>query len=157
MNNLIIDSLNYYNNLKLLKIIDFEIIEDTTTYNLLPIMKIMTIDKKIEKAFNIIGIYNIEYNIFYWAWYLNIKYNRQLYSINLLFNCLHLNNNKEVFNLENFFKKKIISTPFFKIKDDIYLNLIVAIGCYLTNVDYIYKHVSNNIIIFIGIYNISNK
>ena len=163
MNNLIIDSLNYYNNLEKknmemenIEFIDIELNEKIET--LLPKIIYNSDKEKYIKLYNIIGIYNIEYKVFYWAWYLNIKTEVKYFSIKLLQDIgLTINPRIDNYNLSDFFKKKILTTPFFKIKDNIYLIIIIAIGCYLTNVDEFISISNNNFITFIGLYDIEKE
>ena len=150
MNNLIIDSLNYYYNIDS---IDYEIIEySKEIYTLLPVLICKKNNEYIKKLYNVIGLYNIESGIFYWAWYLNIEHKDKILSIKLLQD-KGLNMDNAEFNLENFFLRKILTTPFFKIIDTNHLKIIFAIGCYLTNVDYYEIHHQSNHIRIIGIYN----
>ena len=151
MNSFILDSLNYYYGLKKIDL-NSETKFTNELYDLMPVLYIKESNKFIKKVYNIIGIYEIEKNIYHWAWSTNLP-KQQYYMTNKLI--LH-GINIETKNLQDIYIKKMLTSSEIKIFDDFQITILLAISCYLTKNHGIIAHNGSNYNIFYGIYDIKD-
>ena len=151
MNSFILDSLNYYYNLKKIDT-NLELKFTNELYNLMPILYIKESNKFIKKIYNIIGIYEIENNIFHWAWASNLP-KQQYYMTNKLI--LH-GINIDLKSLQDIYIKKLLTSSKIKIDNDFQLTILSAISCYLTKNHGFIVNQYGNYSIFYGIYDIKD-
>jgi len=153
MNSFILDSLNYYYGLKKIDP-NLETKYTNELYDLMPIVYIKDKNKYIKKVYNMIGIYEKENNIFYWAWGTSIPKQEYIKTNKLITYAIHI----ETKSLQDIYIKKLLTSSQIKISNDSDLTILMAISCYLTkNNAIILKHnPDSNYINFYGIYDIND-
>jgi len=152
---IIIDALNYYNNLNINENINTntDIKFTNELFNLIPTIYIKENDKFVKKVYNIIGIYNTENQVFTWAWATNIEKREHIKTNQLVLHAINMNNHK---NLSEMYIKKILSSSSIKIESEYLLNIILAISNYLTKTNGTISFNESNCIIYYGLYDIQD-
>ena len=150
MNNVIIDSLNYFymNRPKKDQLIHFN---DEIT-DLFPTV---IVDKKEPKKYNLIGVLDINTKQFTWAWHLNIANRQYIKTKQLIFYAI----NKEPITLNDAYVKRLLTTSVIESIDINTLTIIIALSIYLTKADSYFTTAKNDVstILYYGLYNIDQK
>jgi hypothetical protein len=149
MNSYILDSLNYFYKLPILDENDIEFSYEY--HNLMPIFYI----KKSKKVYNIIGIFDLEKDIFHWAWATTLKKDLYIKTNQLILHGINIDTN----TIQDIYLKKILTSSSIKIDNISQLNIIIAISCYLTKSNGIFTNFSDNnsdshFVIYYGYYDI---
>ena len=154
MNSFILDSLNYYYDLKKINL-NSDIKYTDELYNLMPLVYIKENNKYIKKVYNIIGIFDKDNELFNWAWGTNILKYKYIKTNKLILHGI----NMESKNLQDIYIKKLLTTSQIKILNDSHLNILLAISSYLTKINYLITKVGDksNYIVFYGIYDINEE
>ena len=151
MNSFILDSLNYYNKLEKLDSSDFKW-NKNELYNLMPVVYIKQNNIYIKNIYNIIGIIDMENNIFHWAWSTNLPKYEHIKSDKLISYGVNI----ESKTLLDTLIKKILTSSKINIVNEFQSIYIMAIATYLTKVDRIIVIPNNNFMIYYGLYNIND-
>jgi len=135
MNSTILDALDYFNTIKKI---------DPTTemkftdelHNLLPIVYIKEDDKFIKKVFNVIGYYSFDLEEFIWAWNTNIYKYLHTKTNQLILHGINI----EPITMSDFYIKRILTNSSIQTKDNNFLEIIMALSCYLTKAHFYTFH-----------------
>jgi len=125
MNSLLVEALDYYNNLNELK--NIKAINET--HNLLPLC-ISTENNIVTKyIYNVIGVYDKDNMTFYWAWNINDNFlsNKHKITNNLVTYAIDM----EIKTLGDIYFKKLLLSNKINIKSVFMLNECISIALYL--------------------------
>jgi len=146
MNNVIIESLNYFYEKHPADVTENALFENEII-DLYPTVLINSVRKK----YNLLGVVNNNTHQFTWAWHLNIAGRQYLKSKQLLFYAI----NKEPVTLNDAYVRRLLTSSVIDNIDKNTLILIMALSIYLTKADSIFsaKDETESVILYYGLYN----
>jgi hypothetical protein len=151
MNSTILDALDYFHSIKT---VDTDEIKYTAElHNLLPIAYIKEDGKFVKKVYNIIAFYSNDLEEFIWAWNTNIYKYLHTKTNQLILHGINI----EPITMSDFYIKRILTSSSIQTKDDNFLEIIMALSCYLTKAhSYLLEKDEKNHSIFYVFYDVKD-
>ena len=124
MNSTILDAFDYLNSINNME--DIKLTEKL--HNLLPVCYIKENNKYVKKVYNIIGFFSYDLEEFVWAWCTNISKFLHYKTNQIITHGINI----EAITMSDFYIKKLLTSSNIKTKNDNIVQIILALGCYLT-------------------------
>lgn len=127
MNSTILDALDYVNSINKFNP-DNEMKFTDKLHDLLPIVYVKENDKFVKKVYNTIGIISYDLEEFIWAWNTNIYKYLHTKTNQLILHGINI----ETVTMSDLYIKKLLTSSNIKIRNQEIIDIIVALGCYIT-------------------------